>query len=56
MMSGEAGVLLLGEDGAANSGWIVVDAFDFVIHLQTKEIRELYQMEQLWRDARNIEL
>ena len=53
---GQAGIQLLGEDGAADSGWIVVDAFDFVIHLQTKEMRERYQIEQLWRDARKVEL
>ena len=51
-----AGVQLLGETGATDSGWVVVDAFDFVIHLQTKEMRELYQMEQLWRDGRKVEL
>ena len=52
----EDGIQLLGEHGAAESGWIVVDAFDFVIHLQTDEMRELYQMEQLWRDAQKVEL
>ena len=51
-----AGIQLFGEEGAVDSGWIVVDAFDFVIHLQTKEMREYYQMEQLWKDAQKIEL
>ena len=51
-----AGIQLLGDEGAVDSGWIVVDGFDFVVHLQTKEVRELYQMEQLWRDARKVEL
>ena len=52
----QAGVQLIGEDCEIGSGWVIVDAFDFVIHLQTKEMRELYQMEQLWRDAQKVTL
>lgn len=49
-----AGVRLSTEGREAGSGWVVVDAFDFVIHLQTQEIRELYRLEQLWKDAVNV--
>ncbi len=52
----EAGVELLGEDREVGSGWIVVDAFDFMVHLQTQEMRELYRLDQLWRDAEEISL
>lgn len=47
----DAGVDLLGEDREVGSGWIVVDAFDFMVHLQTESMRELYSLEQLWKDA-----
>ncbi|MGB0743385.1 MAG: RsfS/YbeB/iojap family protein [Opitutales bacterium] len=30
---------------------MVVDAFDFMVHLQTQDIRELYNLDQLWSDA-----
>lgn len=52
----EAKVQLIGEDRALASGWLVVDAFDFMIHLQTVEIREFYRLEQLWKDAPEVVL
>ena len=38
----EAGVQLIGQDREVGSGWLVIDAFDFMVHLQTQEMRELY--------------
>lgn len=52
----QAGIQLIGQDYEIGSGWVVVDAFDFIIHLQTEEVRDLYQMEQLWRDAKRVQL
>ena len=52
----DAGVTLLGEDCEVRSGWIVVDAFDFMIHLQTQEMRDFYQLEHLWKDAKVVEV
>ena len=51
-----AGVKLIGEDREIGSGWIVVDAFDFMVHLQTAEMRDFYRLDQLWRDADEVEL
>ena len=47
----DSGAKLSGEDREVGSGWIVVDAFDFIIHLQTEEMREFYQLDRLWKDA-----
>lgn len=52
----EAGVHLIGEDREVGSGWVVVDAFDFMVHLQTGEMRDLYRLDQLWKDADEVEL
>jgi len=52
----DAGVTLLGEDREVGSGWVVIDAFDFMVHLQTEEMRDLYRLEQLWKDADIVEL
>ena len=52
----QAGVNLLGEDREVGSGWVVVDAFDFMVHLQTEEMRDLYRLDYLWRDADSVEL
>ena len=36
------------------SGWLVLDAIDFVVHLFSKEQRENYALEDLWKDALNL--
>lgn len=38
------------------SGWVVVDAFDFIIHIFTGEKRDFFRLEALWKDARRIEI
>lgn len=52
----DAGVHLIGQDREVGSGWLVVDAFDFMVHLQTKEMREYYNLDQLWSDAQALTL
>ncbi|MGB0409362.1 MAG: ribosome silencing factor [Opitutales bacterium] len=52
----EAGVQLIGQDRETGSGWLVVDAFDFMVHLQTEEMREFYRLDHLWKDAPEIEI
>ena len=51
-----AGVQLIGQDREVGSGWLVVDAFDFMVHLQTGEMREFYKLDQLWSDAQVLTL
>ena len=50
----EADVQLIGQDRNFGSGWLVVDAFDFMIHLQTSEMRDFYRLDQLWKDAAEV--
>ena len=38
-------------EGYANSNWIILDYFDVVVHVFTKENRALYDLEGLWADA-----
>lgn len=52
----ENGVQLIGEDREIGSGWVVVDGFDFMVHIQTEAMRDLYKLEQLWKDAAEVEL
>jgi len=37
------------------SGWVVVDAFDFMVHLFTEETRAYFNLEGLWKDGTLIE-
>lgn len=50
------GIHLVGMEAPQESGWIVIDAFDVMIHLFTGEMRERYGLERLWRDATEISL
>lgn len=52
----EKGVLPIGQDRELGSGWLVVDAFDFMVHLQTESMRDFYRLDQLWKDAKEIEI
>ncbi len=42
--------------GTAISGWMVLDCWDVVIHLFLEEPRALYDLEELWADAKRIQL
>jgi ribosome-associated protein len=41
-------------DGNPESGWVVVDFFDVVVHIFQDEKRQLYALEDLWSDAPRI--
>lgn len=42
-------------DGYRNAQWIVIDYGDLMVHVFQPEVREFYNIEDLWSDAR-IEL
>lgn len=42
--------------GGEESGWVAVDAFDFIVHIFTPEMRGRYALEQLWKDAQRVEI
>lgn len=45
------GIRILGMDAARESGWVVIDAFDVMVHLFLADQREHYGLENLWKDA-----
>jgi ribosome-associated protein len=49
-------IRLVGMEAAQESGWIVIDAFDVMIHIFLAATRERYGLERLWRDATEIPL
>lgn len=38
-------------DGTRQSGWIVIDYFDVIVHIMKPDVRERYNLEGLWNDA-----
>ena len=52
----EHGIELFSRDRFQPSGWLVLDAIDFVVHLFSKEQRENYALENLWKDALNLKV
>ncbi|MBR6171643.1 MAG: ribosome silencing factor [Eubacterium sp.] len=48
---GRAGAELKAREGTPESGWILLDYSDIVIHIFTVEMREFYGLEHTWRDA-----
>jgi ribosome-associated protein len=50
------GSKILGMDTTKDSGWLVIDAFDVMVHLFTPKNRERYRLDLLWRDAREVPL
>ena len=36
------------------SGWVVIDAFDVMIHLLVQDKRDFYGIESLWKDGTPI--
>jgi ribosome-associated protein len=36
------------------SGWIILDFSELIVHVFTSEMREYYQLEKLWGDARRV--
>lgn len=50
----ELGIQSVGRDFNTSSGWVVVDAFDFMAHIFLPEQRGLYGIESLWKDAEEI--
>jgi ribosome-associated protein len=47
----EAGVKVYRASGTPESGWMLLDYIDFVVHLFTATAREHYALETLWKDA-----
>lgn len=39
-------------EGGAQSGWVVVDLGDVVVHLFSQEQREYYRLEELWNKGK----
>ncbi len=51
----KSGARLKHSEGYQKSNWILLDFSDIIIHLFTKDEREFYDLERIWRDADGVE-
>ncbi len=49
-----SGLALHHREGTADSGWLLLDFADVIVHIFDEEQRDHYRLEQLWKAARTV--
>ncbi len=50
----KSGLRRLGHEGSAESGWVLLDYGDLMIHIFAPEQRDYYELEELWKEAPRV--
>jgi len=50
----KSGTRPIHREGAADSGWVLLDFGDVIVHVFAPSERELYDLEELWSAARTV--
>ena len=53
-MKDEHGEIPLSREGYDNAEWILQDYGDFIVHIFLPSSRSYYDLERLWRHAKNV--
>ena len=51
----QAGRTRLRRQGVPESGWVLLDCGDVVVHIFNPEARQFYDLERLWGDAKIVQ-
>ena len=49
------GIFVKNTEGKGNTGWILMDFGDVIVHIFNQEDRLLYDLERIWRDGKQID-
>jgi len=52
----ENGIKLKGVEGDPDSGWVLIDFWDLVVHVFRPEVRGYYNLEGLWGDLPRVKI
>lgn len=50
------GIFVRALEGRQETGWILVDVIDVMVHIFNPQMRKFYDLERLWFDAKTIKL
>ena len=53
---GKAGARPALVEGLGRGEWVLIDYFDFIVHIFSPAKREFYGLERLWGDAERVEV
>jgi len=51
---GKQGAILFHREGTPDTGWVLLDFGDIVIHIFGPQEREYYRLERLWSEAKTV--
>ena len=41
-------------EGETRADWVLIDAFDVIVHIFRPEVREFYNLEKMWQSVANL--
>ena len=50
----EFGIKSVLKQGMKDGAWVILDVGDIMIHIFQKDLREFYQLEHLWQEAKVV--